>query len=153
LVALDGVEDPQNVGAIVRVADSAGVDGLILTHRRSPPLGPALARASAGAVEWLPVARVPNLRGALKLLKKEGFWALGAEPEGPVSLFDTPESITRGPLVVVLGSEGKGLRPGVLEEIDHRVRIPMAGRVASLNVATAAAVVLFELLRRDPTRH
>lgn len=152
LVALDGVEDPQNAGAIVRVAEAAGADGLILTHRRAPPLGPALARASAGAVEWLPVARVPNLRNALKLLKKEGFWTLGAEPEGSVSLFEAPAELTRGPLVVVLGAEGRGLRPGVLDEIDHRVRVPMAGRVASLNVATAAAVVLFELLRRDPAR-
>jgi 23S rRNA (guanosine2251-2'-O)-methyltransferase len=152
LVALDGVEDPQNAGAIVRVAESAGADGLILTERRSPPLGAALARASAGAVEWLPVARAPNLRNALKFLKKEGFWTIGAEPEGAVSLFEAPPALTEGPLVVVLGAEGRGLRPGVRDEIDHRVRIPMAGRVASLNVATAAAVILFELLRRDPTR-
>jgi len=151
LVALDGVEDPQNVGAIARVAEGAGARGLILTQRRAPPLGPALARASAGAVEWLPVARVPNLPRALKLLKSEGFWTIGAEPEGAEPLFGMPARLTRGPLVVVLGAEGRGLRPGVLEQIDHRVRIPMAGQVASLNVATAAAVVLFELLRRHPT--
>ncbi len=151
LIALDGVEDPQNVGAIVRVAEASGAAGLILTHRRAPPLGPALARASAGAIEWLPVARVPNLAKALDQLRSDGFWTLGAVPGGGESIFELPARTTDGPLVVLLGAEGRGLRPGVLERVDHPVRIPMAGRVDSLNVATAAAVLMFELWRRGPS--
>jgi len=150
LVALDGVEDPQNLGAIARVADAAGVSGLILTRHRAPPLSPAVARASAGAIEWLPVARVPNLNRSLNQLKKNGFWTFGCDPAGELSLFELPDRVARGDRVVVLGAEGRGLRPGVLREVDHTVRIPMAGAVGSLNVSTAAAVVLFELARRSP---
>jgi 23S rRNA (guanosine2251-2'-O)-methyltransferase len=149
LLALDGVEDPQNVGALVRVADAAGVDGLILTHRRSPPLSPALARASAGAIEWLPVARVPNLSRALATLQREGFWVIGADPEAGESLYDLGAPLLSGDCVLVLGAEGKGIRPGIRSALDHPVRIPMSGQVASLNVATAGAVILFELLRRS----
>ena len=149
LVALDQVEDPQNLGAIARVAEAAGVTGLLLTDRHSPPLSPAVARASAGAIEWLATARVPNLVRALNQLKSRGFWIFGAEPDAPDSLFELPGRVVRGERVVVLGAEGRGLRPGVLGAVDHRVRIPLAGRVASLNVASAAAVVLFELARRS----
>jgi 23S rRNA (guanosine2251-2'-O)-methyltransferase len=149
LVALDGVEDPQNLGAIARVADAAGVTGLILTDRRAPPLSAAVSRASAGAIEWLPVARVPNLARALKQLKQRGFWVFGADPEGAEGLFELPDRVVRGRRVVVLGAEGRGLRQGILGCLDHRVRIPMGGRIASLNVAAAAAVLLFELVRRD----
>jgi 23S rRNA (guanosine2251-2'-O)-methyltransferase len=149
LVALDQVEDPQNLGAIARVAEAAGVSGLLLTDRHSPPLSPAVARASAGAIEWLATARVPNLVRALNQLKSRGFWIFGAEADAPGSLFELPDRLLRGERVVVLGAEGRGLRPGVLGAVDHRVRIPLAGRVASLNVASAAAVVLFELARRS----
>jgi len=149
LVALDQVEDPQNLGAIARVAEAAGATGLLLTDRHSPPLSPAVARASAGAIEWLATARVPNLVRALNQLKSRGFWIFGAEVDAPDSLFELPERVVRGERVVVLGAEGRGLRPGVLGAVDHRVRIPLAGRVASLNVASAAAVVLFELARRS----
>ncbi|MCZ6783211.1 MAG: RNA methyltransferase [Proteobacteria bacterium] len=148
LVALDGVEDPQNVGAIVRVAEAAGASGLVLTRRRAPPLSPALARASAGAIEWLPVARVGNLVRSLKGLKSNGFWVVGAEPHAATSLFRAPDRVLEGDLVVVMGAEGRGLRDGVRALVDHPVRIPTPGRVASLNVATAAAIVLFELVRR-----
>jgi 23S rRNA (guanosine2251-2'-O)-methyltransferase len=149
LVALDGVEDPQNVGALIRVAEAAGAGGLLLTRRRAPPLSAAVARASAGALEHLPVARVTNLPRALEELKAAGFWSLGAEPEAEVELFDAPDRILSGDLVVVLGAEGRGLRRGVRAVLDHELRIPMTGQVGSLNVATAAAVVLFELLRRS----
>jgi 23S rRNA (guanosine2251-2'-O)-methyltransferase len=149
LVALDGVEDPQNVGAIARVAEAAGATGLILTRRRSPPLSPAVARASAGAIEWLPVARVPNLPRALNLLKSQDFWVFGSDPKGGEPLFDLPERMLAGNRVVVLGAEGRGLRRGIEQVLDHRVRIPMEGRVDSLNVSSAAAVVLFEFLRRS----
>lgn len=148
VVALDGVEDPQNVGSIIRVAEAAGASGLVLTRRHAPPLGPAVARASAGAVEWLPVARVPNLGRALNTLKDKGFWVFGSDPEAELSLFELPDRVLGESQVVVLGAEGRGLRPGILKTLDHRVSIPMTGRVASLNVAAAAAVLLFELRRR-----
>jgi 23S rRNA (guanosine2251-2'-O)-methyltransferase len=148
LVALDGVEDPQNVGAIIRVADGAGVAGLVLTRRHAPPLGPAVARASAGAVEHLPVARAPNLSRAIKDLKKHGFWAIGADAEEGEDIFDVGNKVLSGDLVLILGAEGRGIRAGVGSVLDHRVRVPLAGRVASLNVSAAAAVVLFEVLRR-----
>jgi 23S rRNA (guanosine2251-2'-O)-methyltransferase len=124
LVALDGVEDPQNLGAIARVAEAAGVSGMVLPRRRCAPLSPAVGRASAGAIEWLPCARIPNL-------------------------FELPDRALEGKRVVVFGAEGRGLRRGVEKEIDYRVRIPLGGRVASLNVSSAAAVFLFELNRRS----
>ena len=145
IVALDGVEDPQNVGAIARVAEACGACGLLLTRRHAPSLGPTVSRASAGALEWLAAARVPNLGRALDQLKGEGFWVFGCDPEQGEDLFTLSERVLGGNQVVVLGAEGRGLRPGVQRALDHRVRIPMAGRVASLNVAAAAAVVLFEL--------
>jgi 23S rRNA (guanosine2251-2'-O)-methyltransferase len=151
LVALDGVEDPQNLGAIARVAEASGAAGLLLTQRRAPPLGPAVARASAGAIEWLPVARVVNLARALRALKERGFWVFGAFPDAPDDLFQLEPRVRRGDRVVVLGAEGRGIRSGIEQLIDHRVKIPMAGHVASLNVSAAAAVVLFELARTDPT--
>jgi 23S rRNA (guanosine2251-2'-O)-methyltransferase len=149
LVALDQVEDPQNLGAIARVAEAAGASGLLLTDRHSPPLSPAVSRASAGAIEWLPTARVPNLVRALNQLKEQGFWVFGAEADASDSLFELPDRLLRGERIVLLGAEGRGLRPGVQGAVDHRIRIPLNGRVASLNVATAAAVVLFELARRS----
>jgi len=148
LVALDGVEDPQNLGAIARVAEAAGVSGLVLPRRRCAPLSPAAARASAGAIEWLPCARVPNLPRALNQLKSEGFWVFGSEPEAAADLFELPARALEGKRVVVFGAEGRGLRRGVEKALDYRVRIPLGGRVASLNVSSAAAVFLFELNRR-----
>jgi 23S rRNA (guanosine2251-2'-O)-methyltransferase len=145
IVALDGVEDPQNVGAIARVAEACGASGMLLTRRHAPPLGPTVSRVSAGALEWLATTRVPNLGRALGQLKEAGFWVFGCDPEGGEDLFTLSHRVLGGDQVVVLGAEGRGLRPGVERVLDHRVRIPMAGRVASLNVATAAAVVLFEL--------
>ncbi len=147
-MALDGVEDPQNVGAIARVAEACGACGLLLTQRRAPPLGAAVSRASAGAIEWLPTARVPNLGRALNTLKDKGFWVFGCDPKGAEDVFALPGRVVAGDQVVVLGAEGRGLRAGILRVLDHRIRIPMAGRVGSLNVAAAAAVVLFELRRR-----
>ena len=149
LVLLDRVEDPQNVGSIIRVAEAVAADGLVMTQRRAPPLGPAVARASAGALEWLPVARVGNLSNSIKSLKKNGFWAIGADPEGSESVFDLDDRFFAADLLFVLGAEGPGIREGVDRLLDHRVRIPLPGRVASLNVAAAASVLLFEAARRD----
>jgi 23S rRNA (guanosine2251-2'-O)-methyltransferase len=151
LVLLDGVEDPQNLGAIARVAEAAGAAGIVQARRRSAPSSPAATRASAGALEWLPVARVANLAQTVRSLKEKGFWLVGADASAPRSVFDVPDRILSGDLVVALGAEGRGLRRGILELVDHLVRIPMRGRVASLNVSTAGAVLLFEIVRRAAT--
>lgn len=149
LVALDGVEDPQNVGALARVAESAGAHGLILTERRAPPLTPAVSRASAGAIEWLRVARVPNLSRALTVLQENTYWIVAAALASKATLFEMDDRILTGSLVVVLGAEGKGIRPRILEQADHLVEIPMRGKIASLNVSTAGAIILYDLLRRS----
>jgi 23S rRNA (guanosine2251-2'-O)-methyltransferase len=147
-VALDGVEDPQNLGAIARVAHAAGASGIILTDRRAAPLSPAVSRASAGAIEHLPVARVVNLVRGLERMKELGCWVLAAEPTAECDLFALEDRFWRGDLVLVLGAEGRGIRPGLARHLDTPVAIPMAGAVASLNVATAAAVILYEWVRR-----
>jgi 23S rRNA (guanosine2251-2'-O)-methyltransferase len=151
-VALDGVEDPQNLGAIARVAHAAGATGLVLTDRRSAPLSPAVSRASAGAIEHLPVARVVNLARALERLKEAGCWVLSAEPRAERELFSLDDRFWRGDLALVLGAEGRGIRPGIARHVDTPVAIPMAGSVASLNVSAAAAVILYEWVRRGLAR-
>ena len=148
VVVLDGVEDPQNVGALVRVAEAAGVSGLVLSERRAPPLSPAVARASAGALEWLPVIRVANLPRSLDLLRDAGSWVVGADHRADQGLFELSDRLLSGRLVLVLGAEGRGLREGIRKRVDHVVSLPMRGHVDSLNVATAGAVMLYELLRR-----
>lgn len=153
LVALDGIEDPRNLGAVLRVAEAAGASGAILPDRRAAPLTPVVARASAGALEHLPVAGVTNLTRALELLKKEhGYWVHAADPAGERDLFEIPDRLLDGRLVLLLGAEGRGIRPGVRAAVDVFVRIPMAGSVASLNVSTAATAVLFEWARRRRVR-
>jgi 23S rRNA (guanosine2251-2'-O)-methyltransferase len=147
IVALDEVEDPQNVGAIARAAEAAGARALLLTRRRAPPLTPAVSRASAGAIEHLPVVRVPNLSRALRELGERGYWRLGADGGADVQPYWAAHALWAAPAVLVLGSEEHGLRPGVVRELDQRLRIPMRGRVESLNVAAAAAVLLFEAAR------
>jgi 23S rRNA (guanosine2251-2'-O)-methyltransferase len=148
LVALDGVEDPQNVGALIRVAEASGADGLIVSERRAAPLGAAVARASSGALEWLPVARVSNLPRALDQCRDREAWVVGADPHAGQSLFELPDRLLSGRLVGGLGAEGRGLREGVRKRVDHALSIPMRGRVESLNVSAAGAVILYELLRR-----
>ena len=149
LVLLDGVEDPQNVGALARVAESAGAHGLILTERRAPALTPAVSRASAGAIEWLRVGRVSNLGRALSALQENDYWIVAAAPAAKATLFEMDDRILTGNLAVVLGAEGKGIRRSILEQADHLVEIPMRGKIASLNVSTAAAIILYDLLRRS----
>jgi len=145
VVILDEVEDPQNLGAIVRSAEGAGADGLILPERRSAGLTETVDTVSAGALAHLPVARVPNLVRAMEELKDKGLWLIGAEGSGdePWYAFDYS-----GPVGIVLGSEGKGLRPLVRKTCDKVLAIPLAGKVGSLNVAAAAAVFLFEVVRQ-----
>jgi 23S rRNA (guanosine2251-2'-O)-methyltransferase len=148
IVVLDGVEDPHNVGAVLRTCDAAGADGLVRQTRRAAPLDGAAAKASAGAVAHVRVADVVNVARALEELKAAGTWVVGLAGDGP-RLYD--EIDYAGPTAVVLGAEGTGLRRLVRERCDWLVRIPMAGRVESLNVSVAAGIVLFEAVRQRRT--
>jgi 23S rRNA (guanosine2251-2'-O)-methyltransferase len=145
VVALDQITDPHNLGAVCRSAEAAGASGVVIPERRSAAVTPAVAKASAGAVEHLPIARVPNLADWLALAKEAGAWAYGAEADA-----DTPHTKAdlTGRVVLVLGSEGKGLRKRVASACDLLVSIPTAGRIGSLNVAAAATVLLFEAARQ-----
>jgi len=145
LLALDGVEDPQNLGALLRVADGAGVDGVLLTERRSAPLSPVAVKASAGATEHLRIARVVNLVRALEDLKRRNLWIIGLDERGTS---DYDQFDLTGDCVLVLGREGAGLHELVRRTCDHLLRIPMAGGVSSLNVSAAGAVVLYEAFRQ-----
>ena len=145
VLALDGVEDPQNLGALLRVADGAGVDGVVLTERRSAPLSPVAVKASAGAAEHLRIARVVNLVRALEELKRQNLWIVGLDERGTA---DYDQFDLTGDCVLVLGREGAGLHDLVRRTCDHLLRIPMAGGVSSLNVSAAGAVVLYEAFRQ-----
>ncbi|MDR3749053.1 MAG: 23S rRNA (guanosine(2251)-2'-O)-methyltransferase RlmB [Acidobacteriota bacterium] len=145
LLALDGVEDPQNLGALLRVADGAGVDGIVLTERRSAPLSPVAVKASAGASEHLRIARVVNMVRALEELKRHNLWIIGLDEHGET---DYDRFDMTGDCVIVLGREGAGLHELVRRTCDHLLRIPMAGGVSSLNVSAAGAVVLYEAFRQ-----
>jgi 23S rRNA (guanosine2251-2'-O)-methyltransferase len=145
LVLLDGVEDPHNLGAIIRTAHAAGANAVIVPERRAAPLTETVERAAAGALEYLPVARITNVTQTLEKLKERGFWIYGLDDQG-AELYTEVEYAQ--PTVIVLGSEGKGIHQGVQKHCDVLVKIPMAGAVSSLNVSVAAGVVLFELRRR-----
>lgn len=149
LVALDGVEDPQNLGAVLRVALAAGVDAAILPKRRRAAIGPGVDRASAGALEHLPLILVSNLASALDRAKELGFWIHAADPDGEEDLFRVSAGSLEPRRVLVLGGEHRGIRPGLRRHVDRWFRIPMAAGVDSLNVSAAAAVILFEWRRRD----
>lgn len=144
-VLLDGVEDPHNLGAVTRTSEAAGVHGLFLPERRSAGLTAAVAKASAGALDHMRIARVPNLSRLIETLQGHGLWVYGLDADASKSYTAVDY---RGPVALVLGGEGKGIRPGVLEKCDETVRIPMQGKVASLNVSAAAAVALFEVVRQ-----
>jgi 23S rRNA (guanosine2251-2'-O)-methyltransferase len=145
LVVLDGIQDPQNLGAILRTAEAAGAHGLILPRDRAAGVTPAAVRASAGATEHLPVARVTNLAAFLDWVKGQGLWVVGADPTGGRLLYSAD---LKEPLALVIGAEGRGLRPLVRSRCDVQVRIPLSGRVASLNASCAAAVCVFEVIRQ-----
>lgn len=149
IVALDHVQDPQNLGTLMRTAEAVGVVGLILPDRRAAAITPAVVNASAGAVEHLSVAPVANLSRAVEECKAAGYWALALEAGEQIpSLYQLtlPE-----PLVLVIGSEGKGISPGVLRHADLRAQLPMRGAIASLNAAVAGSIALYEILRRQVT--
>ncbi len=150
LVCLDGVTDPQNLGAVCRSAEGAGATGLVLPAHRSARVTPAVCRASAGAVEHLPVAVVPNLSRFIADVKSPGLWAYAAVADAPTALW---EADFEGGVLLVLGAEGKGIRPLVRRQCDVEVAIPLGGRVESLNVSVAAALLLFEVARRRAVAH
>jgi 23S rRNA (guanosine2251-2'-O)-methyltransferase len=145
LLALDGVEDPQNLGALLRTADASGVDGVVLTERRAAPLSPVALKASAGAAEHVRIARVVNLVRALEQLKEKNIWCVGLDERG-TSCYEEYDFTSN--TVIVLGREGDGLHDLVRRTCDYLLKIPMAGRVSSLNVSAAGAVVMFEAARQ-----
>jgi 23S rRNA (guanosine2251-2'-O)-methyltransferase len=146
LVMLDGITDPHNLGAIARTAEVAGAAGIILPKRRAAHVTPAAEKAAAGAFSWLGVAIVPNLVRALETLAGAGFWSVGLAGEAPASLWAS--NLLEGRVVVVIGAEGPGLSRLVGERVDGLVSIPMRGRLDSLNASVAAAIALFEVVRR-----
>ncbi len=156
LVALDQVQDPQNLGSICRTAECAGAGGVVITERRAAEVTPAACKASAGAVEHLAVARVRNMADVLSEARRAGFWCYGASARSgageraPVP-YDAPDYSGSG-VVLVLGSEGSGLRPRVSDACDELIALPVHGRIESLGVSAAAAAILYEILQRRAGR-
>lgn len=145
VVVCDELSDPHNLGAVIRTAEAAGAHGIIIPKRRSAGLTAIVAKTSAGAVSYLPVARVANLTALLKELKEEGLWVFGTAADGSTSLY---QADLKGPAAIVIGSEGNGMSRLVREQCDFLVSIPMRGQVNSLNASAAAAVVLYEAVRQ-----
>jgi 23S rRNA (guanosine2251-2'-O)-methyltransferase len=148
-VALDQVQDPRNLGAVLRSAEATGVHGLIVPKHHAAGLTGAAAKSAMGAAELIPVARESNLVNSLEVLKKEGVWTVGAVPTGGKLPW---EMDLTGPLCLVLGGEGEGLRPLVARSCDFLVSLPMRGRLTSLNVSAAAAVLCYEVVRQRGRR-
>ncbi len=146
VVVLDGVEDPHNLGAIVRTAHAAGAGAIVIPDRRAASITDVVAKAAAGALEHLPVVRVTNINRALEDLKKRGFWIYGLDERGSET-YDRVDFAA--PTALVFGGEGKGLHEHVAKHCDALVRIPMTGKISSLNVSVAAGIVLFEWKRRQ----
>ncbi len=144
-VLLDNIEDPQNLGAIIRTAEGAGVDALIIPERRTAGLTESVFRVSAGALSYVKVSIVKNLVRTMEELKKHGIWIVGAEGEGEKNWYEFDYTI---PLAIVLGSEGKGLRTLVKKKCDLILSIPLFGHINSLNVAAASSIFLFEVVRQ-----
>ena len=145
LVVCDEISDPHNLGAIIRTAECAGAHGVIIPKRRSAGLTSIVGKTSAGAVSYLPVARVPNIPALLKELQQQGVWIFGTAAEGTTSLY---EADLKGPAAIVIGSEGDGMGRLVREGCDFLVSIPMKGRISSLNASAAAAILLYEAVRQ-----
>jgi 23S rRNA (guanosine2251-2'-O)-methyltransferase len=145
IVVLDGVEDPHNLGAVMRTAEASGASGVIVPDRHSAPLSATVVKASAGASSYVPVVRVKNLVNTIDELKERGLWVVGVDPTGAKDWtgFDYTVSVA-----LVLGGEHRGLRRLVREHCDVLVRLPMLGKIASLNISVAAGVVLYEVVRQ-----
>ncbi len=144
LIICDEIEDPHNLGAIIRTAETAGADGVIIPKRRSAMLSPTVYKTSAGAASYLPVARVPNIGAAIDRLKKEGIWIYGTDMNG--SLYT--ETDFDGALALVIGSEGTGMSRLVREKCDFLVKLPMLGKITSLNASVAAGIFMYEVVRQ-----
>ena len=145
LVVCDELSDPHNLGAIIRTAECAGAHGVIIPKRRSVGLTAVVGKASAGALEYMPVARVSNITATLRDLKKQGVWVFGTAADGAVSLHNAD---LKGAAAIVIGNEGVGMSRIVAEECDFKVSIPMKGRISSLNASAAAAILLYEAVRQ-----
>ncbi|MCB0701608.1 MAG: 23S rRNA (guanosine(2251)-2'-O)-methyltransferase RlmB [Candidatus Kapaibacterium sp.] len=145
IVALDEITDPQNLGAIARSAECAGATALLITERNSAPINSFAVKASAGALTKIPIAKVTNLATELSNLKEHGFWIVGTEVDTDTVY---TEEIYNSPIVLVIGSEGNGMRPRVKKVCDHLIKIPMLGTTQSLNASVSAGIVLFEILRQ-----
>ncbi|MCR5718685.1 MAG: 23S rRNA (guanosine(2251)-2'-O)-methyltransferase RlmB [Oscillospiraceae bacterium] len=148
LILCDGIEDPHNLGAIIRTAETAGADGVIIPKRRSAALSPTVYKTSAGAASWLPVARVPNLGAAIDRLKEAGVWIYGTDMNG--SLYT--ETAFDGGAALVIGSEGDGMSRLIREKCDFLVKLPMAGKITSLNASVAAGIFMYEIVRQRSMR-
>ena len=145
IVVCDSLEDPHNLGAILRSAEAAGVHGVIIPKRNSVTLNYTVAKTSAGAVSYMPVARVPNIPALLKDLKKQGVWVFGTAADGNTTLYNAD---LKGPAAIVIGSEGAGMTRLAAENCDFLVSIPMKGKISSLNASAAAAILLYEAVRQ-----
>ena len=145
VVVCDEISDPHNLGAILRTAECAGAHGVIIPKRRSAGLTAIVAKTSAGAVSYMPVARVANIPSLLKELKKQGIWVFGTAADGTTALYDAD---LKGPAAIVIGSEGDGMTRLVSENCDFLVSIPMRGHISSLNASAAAAILLYEAVRQ-----
>ncbi len=150
IVALDGVTDPRNLGAVLRVAETAGVTGIVLPRHRSARITPTVAKAAAGAIEYLPIALVSGIPAALGSAARAGVWSVGLDESGEQSIFGL--TVADQPIVVVLGAEGSGLSRLTRDRCEVVARIPMRGMLASLNVSTAAAIACHEIARQRPDR-
>lgn len=146
-LALDHVQDPHNLGACLRTCDAAGVAGVVITRDQSVGLTPTVAKVASGAAETVPLYRVTNLVRTIELFKQYGFWVTGAAGEASEDLY---QSRLEGPMLLVMGAEGKGMRRLTREHCDSLVNIPMAGSVSSLNLSVATGIILYELRRRYP---
>ncbi|HZJ58452.1 MAG TPA: 23S rRNA (guanosine(2251)-2'-O)-methyltransferase RlmB [Clostridia bacterium] len=144
IIILDEITDPYNLGSVIRTAECCGAHGVIIPKRRAVGLTPIAIKASAGAVEFMPVAKVTNISDTLELLKKHGLWVAGADMDGDSY---TSKDLT-GPIALVVGSEGRGLGRLVKEKCDFLVKIPLMGRISSLNASVAAAVLMYEIARQ-----
>ena len=145
LVICDELSDPHNLGAIIRSAECAGAHGVIIPKRRSVGLTAVVGKASAGAIEYMPVARVSNLAATIRELKEQGVWIYGTAAEGASPLYQTDLT---GPAAIVIGNEGVGMSRIVAESCDFKVSIPMKGHISSLNASASAAILLYEALRQ-----
>ncbi len=144
-ILLDGLEDVRNLGAIVRTAECAGASAVLLPKHKSPPVTAAAMKTAAGAFAYLPVCQTGNIRQTLEMLKDKGFWVVGADMDGESLYY---EANLKGPLVIVMGAEGKGVSPLTRKLCDFCVRIPMKGQVSSLNVSVAAALLIYEAAKQ-----